>query len=155
MPPEKPKKRLVSKGRYALDLAGGFGIVLTGGVLMVIGFIGAAICCISFIAAARYASPYALFPLCYGMFSALVAYGGYTLINTVDAMEKLEPITRHNVAQLPAEESLVRPSSADSIPQEQSLLRATTATDETPSIELLRPQSIESAESTLESGRPA
>jgi hypothetical protein len=53
-------------------------------------------------------------------------------------MESVEPVTRHNIAQMPAEETLVRASQEPTVGQEKVLLRAATAPEETKTEELLR-----------------
>lgn len=160
MPPEKPKKRLVSKGEFAISVTkevvftmAGFGLIIagcSGSFFSIVLAIGIAIGGSGIDPELRGNSLVFLFV---AVVSAIVAYAGFALTKTANAMQSLAPITRDNVARLPAAESLVRPSSADAIPQEQVLLRATMATDETPSKELLRPQDTASAETTLESGR--
>ncbi len=54
-------------------------------------------------------------------------------------MEAGRPMTRVSLEQLPARESLVRPSSIESLPHHITLLSAAHEAADTPAEELLRP----------------
>jgi hypothetical protein len=64
---------------------------------------------------------------------------GAALNKQAEEVEPLLPPTRHNIEQLPAEETLVRASTEPIHEQEKVLLRAATGAEETPPEQLLRP----------------
>jgi hypothetical protein len=142
---EKPGKRLVSKGQY-LRLLGkrtalsssAIGIACAGGILFLIVGVGLirfgvfhqtlrqsmlsffsilSVCCVAGIMAIRIAG---------------------NLFREAKAIERVAPITRHNTGDLPAVETLVRPSDLPHSHQQAQLLRAAPHGNETPVEELLR-----------------
>ena len=149
MTPRKPKKKLVPKEKYLAYLAEkvgltvlGIGVVIMGVLLILMGTIGEVVLVMTE-ENRRISVALAVFCLIAVIISFCVALYGGSLIREARSLQPLAPITRYNTTQLPAVESLVRPSSVPSLPQEHTLLRAAVATEETPADELLRPHNIE------------
>ena len=138
LPP--PKKRLVSKSKYVAHLAElaylttcGVGLLILGSAIT-IGLLMYAV--FSLVMSSWIVG---LSCLVLVLLPGCLAFAGITVVKAAQSMQPLAPITRHNAAQLPSAESLVRPSSLHAVPPEQILLRPTTATAETPADILLRP----------------
>lgn len=139
---EKPKKRLVSKGRYVWLMTGKTTLLAASVCSFLIGGYWSFIMLIlTYWKLSDWKSTNILEIFCFtvGMLCAIVplCLGRY-LLKKGQAVERVTPITRHTTSSLPPEESLVRASDASPSHQQAELLRATQHCKETPAEELLR-----------------
>lgn len=128
----KPKKRIVSKGQYALLETQRTALTTVAIHLFVLcGLSGFA--CQAFFAARMmgWAMP------CLGMASATLLLG-VRLVKSEQKIERTLPLTQKNTSDLPAVQTLVRPSDIPPSHQSSELLRSAPQGSETPPEEMLR-----------------
>lgn len=138
---EKPRTRLVSKGRYLRNL-GEKGVNYAVGSfygLLGVPLLLLSLLCIYVCFAVRY---FLDTFLCLAMVSLGLSAGAFwgckSYFRKAREMETVTPITRDNTGLLPPEETLLRPSEFSPSHQQAELLRAAPQGSETPSEELLR-----------------
>jgi hypothetical protein len=148
--PPQTSKRIVSKAEYANIQLKCAGAQLAGCCLLVT----AAFCGLAVLGLINGLAGRGQYPHKGDQHSVLFLIGGILIagigtrvlirmsnavLDRVDQMNNVIPLTRANTADLPASESLVRASAEPIQQQEAVLLRAATQGVETPSEQLLRP----------------
>ncbi len=144
---EKPRKRLVSKGQYALYFTK---VVALCSASIIMAILGIFICIVSFVGLAFHlivetsgdssTAMVAIIAMFCAAVGLAIAFVGKSAVETAfSRIEPVELLTHRSIAELPEEEHLVRSSSVNSLPQETVLLRAARADAKTQEEELLRP----------------
>jgi len=135
---EKPRKRLVSRGRYIYLSSKRMSLTF----LYKFSFGAAAIVLLGAVVGMYF--PFDSFwvnvalILLGSVLSGILGVMGIKFAEKVSKMEDILPITQDNVSRLPLESILVRASDLPPSQQQAELLRAATGSNETPAEELLR-----------------
>ena len=128
---EKPKKRLVSRGRYVCLMAGRATLLSAAVIFASVGIFSLVLALMCAAHGWGMESAYKII----GTVLVLLAFGLYRKERTV---ERVAPITRYTTSALPPEQTLVRASALPPSHQQAELLRAAPQGSETPAEELLR-----------------
>jgi len=143
---EKPKKRLVSKGRYVQTIMGKGGLYSVG--ISLYASTPVLLCISLFCLVVGYVTGSdpdgfdrtTMFILC-GCFLALAVgtlWCGTKVFDKAAKIEEVTPLTKNNTGDLPETETLVRASDLPPSDQQAELLRAALPSSKSPPEELLR-----------------
>ena len=145
---EKPKKKIVTKRQYLARMGDKAGTSLFAMILLFFCGLGMLMTLIALIASLFGGIlVHGLFPLLVLVFVLAMLgsgswYLGYLGRRTLKEARQIDtgiPLTRNNIGELEAEESLVRASEQPLLPQQHVLLRPAAGMEETSAEHLLRP----------------